>query len=305
VITGKFRRSKLCTRIEGERLLSFTNTADPLFIFGAVAVGMFGYPRLGMVLAMAHYLSSFTVGVIFKYYGKHDQEKALPPVVSVEGGLLRRAVQALLVARREDGRPLGKLMGDAVRESMSTLLMIGGFIMLFAVLVKILTLFGVFSLLNPFLGGTLKLFGIDPHLTAAVFNGLIEIDLGTVAASKAAAPLIDKVVIAGWIIAWSGLSVHGQVASVIHDTDIRMMPYMVARLLHAIFAAWYTWLLFGSLIPVFAPVLKTIPTNHSFNPWERMIFSGQQLLMIFGILLLLSLAIYFSKRFAVVFKKAK
>ncbi len=298
VITGKFRRSKLCTRIEGERLLSFTNTADPLFIFGAVAVGMFGYPWLGMVLAMAHYLSSFTVGVIFKYYGRHDREEGLSPAESLNGGLLRRAVQALLSARREDGRPLGKLMGDAVRESMATIFMIGGFIMLFAVLVKILTLFGVLQLLNPLIGGSLQLFGLDPKLSTAIFNGLIEIDLGTVAASQATAPLIDKVVITSWIVAWSGLSVHGQVASVIHDTDIRMMPYMIARLLHAVLAAGYTWFLFGPLAPVFAPISKALPVSRS--PWERIVFSGQQLLLIFGILLLLSLAVYWSRKFAVV-----
>ena len=31
VITGKFRRARLCNRVEGERLLAFTNTADPIF----------------------------------------------------------------------------------------------------------------------------------------------------------------------------------------------------------------------------------------------------------------------------------
>src|SRR5690554_7023090 len=55
VITGKFRRMGLCSRIEGERLLAFTNTADPLFMFGAVAVGMFGRPELGLIIALAHY----------------------------------------------------------------------------------------------------------------------------------------------------------------------------------------------------------------------------------------------------------
>lgn len=39
VITCKFRKDNLCTAVEAERLLSFTNTADPLFMFGAVAVG--------------------------------------------------------------------------------------------------------------------------------------------------------------------------------------------------------------------------------------------------------------------------
>lgn len=54
VITSRFRRRGLCTKTEGERLLAFTNTADPLFIFGAVAVGMFGRPWLGSILGIAH-----------------------------------------------------------------------------------------------------------------------------------------------------------------------------------------------------------------------------------------------------------
>lgn len=30
VITAKFRRGQMCTRVEGERMLAFTNTADPV-----------------------------------------------------------------------------------------------------------------------------------------------------------------------------------------------------------------------------------------------------------------------------------
>ena len=35
-ITANLRRNKLCTKVEAERLISFTNTADPLFMVGAV-----------------------------------------------------------------------------------------------------------------------------------------------------------------------------------------------------------------------------------------------------------------------------
>jgi hypothetical protein len=49
------------------------------------------------------------------------------------------------------------------------------------------------------------------------------------------------------IVAWSGLSVHGQVASVLADTDISMKPYFVARALHAVYAAIMTIILFHSV----------------------------------------------------------
>ena len=57
-ITAELRREELCTQIEAERLLCFANTAGPLFIAGAVSVGMFGRPDLAAVLFTAHYLSA-------------------------------------------------------------------------------------------------------------------------------------------------------------------------------------------------------------------------------------------------------
>ncbi len=310
VITGKFRRNGLCTRVEGERLLSFTNTADPLFIFGAVAVGMFGYPDLGIILALAHYIASFTVGIVFKFYKKEKSSEEGKTDGRVSGscktGILRRAMGELFKARREDGRPFGRLLGDAVKESMATLLMIGGFIMLFSVLVKMLTVFGFFGILAPVFRGILRIFNMDPHLVQAMFYGILEIDLGSMAAGRAAAPLVDKAMIASWIIAWSGLCVHGQVASVIHDTDIRMGPYMAARFLHGLFAAIFTWMLMGPLVPVFAPLRNypavSAPAGKGFHPLDRIVFSGEQLLVILGLLILLSAFIHFHQRYRIIFK---
>ncbi len=302
VITGKFRRSRMCTRVEGERLLSFTNTADPLFIFGAVAVGMFGRPDLGVTLAIAHYIASFTVGIIFKYYRYYDQPlKDDSKEEACREGIFRRAARALFKARREDGRPFGSLMGDAVKESMTTLLMIGGFIMLFSVLVRMAAVFGILNMVTPVISNILKIFNISPDLARAVFDGILEIDLGTMAASRTAVPLVDKAIVASWIIAWSGLSVHGQVASVIHDTDIRIGPYVIARILHGTFAAFYTWLLLGPLAPVMAPVSRVaIPVGGKFNPLDRFVLTGKQQLMILGILLGASFLVQLSKKYALV-----
>ena len=40
-LTARLRQEKQITRIEAERLVAFTNSSSPLFIFGAVAVGFF------------------------------------------------------------------------------------------------------------------------------------------------------------------------------------------------------------------------------------------------------------------------
>jgi sporulation integral membrane protein YlbJ len=246
-------------------MLAFSNTADPLFIFGAVAVGMFAIPGLGKTMAIAHYIGAFLVGLAFRFYGYSDKSAHREAVRT--GNILGRAVDALVKARQEDGRPFGQMMGDAVNDSIKTLLMICGFIMLFSTIVKIVEVVGLYALLAAPFALLFKLLHIDARLVKAAVTGLFEIDLGSVAAAKAVAPLIQRVALAGAVIAWSGLSVHGQVASVLTGTDIRMRPYMLARLLHAVLAFAATIFLMRNvsptilqLVPV-APVLGGLPTS--------------------------------------------
>lgn len=258
VITARFRRQDLCTRVEGERMLAFSNTADPLFIFGAVAVGMFGMPMLGKTMALAHYIGAFLVGIIFRFYGMGD--RSATPERARTGNILGRAMDALVKARQEDGRPFGQMMGDAVTDSVKTLWLICGFIMLFSTMVKIIDVVGLYPLISMPFEATFRLVGIDPNLVRAAVAGLFEIDLGTVAAAKASAPLIQQAAVAGAIIAWSGLSVHGQVASVLTGTDIRMGPYMFARLLHAVLAYVATMWLMNAVDPTMLdPIVRFIP----------------------------------------------
>lgn len=257
VITSRFRKQDMCTRIEGERMLAFSNTADPLFIFGAVAVGMFGSTAIGGTMAWAHYLSAFLVGLTFRFYGLADRPSR--PEMTRSGNILGRAVDALVKARQEDGRPFGQIMGDAVNESVKTLLMICGFIMLFSTMVKIIHVVNLYPLVAAPFEVLFRVAGIDPSLIPATVAGLLEIDLGTLAASKAAASLPQAVAIAGAIVAWSGLSVHGQVASVLTGTDIRMRPYVLARLLHAVLAFIITLMLMKAAGPVSWETARFLP----------------------------------------------
>ena len=300
VITCKFRKNQLCTAVEAERLLSFTNTADPLFMFGAVAVGMFGMPELGATIAIAHYLSSFFVGVLFRYHGR-DRDIYTHNAQSTKGNIIIRALRALYAAKQEDKRSMGQLLGDSVKNSMNTILLIGGFIILFSVFLQILSVIGVTAVLSTLFAGLLNLIGFDTHLAPAMVSGFFEIDLGALAASQADAPLIEKVVIASGIIAWSGISVHGQVASIVIESGIRMLPYMVARLLHALFAAGLTVILMmdpaHDIIKLLTiPVMLTPNNTNAFTSLiTRIEQVGYQVLLLLSIMIALSIAIHIIK----------
>lgn len=292
VLTAKFRKQNLCTKTEGERLLAFSNSADPLFIFGAVAVGMFGQPALGAVLAMAHYTSVLMVGLTFRFYKRHEKPKN--PEGMVPRGIHRRAVDAMMRGRAEDGRSMGKVLNEAISDSVSTLFMIMSFMVLFAVLIRVLTATGLMGLLEIPFGALLHLLGMSPHLINAAIQGLFEIDLGSAAAAHTAAPLIQRLVLVSGIIAWSGLSVHGQVASVLADTDISMKPYFAARLMHAVYAGIMTVVFYRPVEAVFGGLALPAFSSRDFlvqGAPGGMLMDGFHLSIIMVILSVASLAL--------------
>jgi sporulation integral membrane protein YlbJ len=296
VLTAELRTQNLCNRVEAERLLSFTNTADPLFMIGAVAVGMLGHPEAGLTIMLAHYLSSLTLGFLMRFY--RQREAATAEQVPRRGFLFSRALQALVEAREKDGRPLGRLMGEAIHRSVETLLLVGGFIILLAVVIRILELIGVVAFLGRGVTALLNLVGLSPALAAPLVSGFFEIDLGCQAAAGAAgAPMGERLIAIGMIIAWSGLSVHFQVASIISRTDLRLAPYLAARAIHTFIAGLFTAFLLGpgrkllgrAALPVF---LQTVPCSNLSFWCSRTLFMLNQVLLFLGLLTVLAAVLY-------------
>lgn len=57
-ITSKLRQEGTITKAEAQRMAAFCSTSGPLFILGAVGVGMFHSPQVGIALAICHYIAA-------------------------------------------------------------------------------------------------------------------------------------------------------------------------------------------------------------------------------------------------------
>lgn len=274
-LTTRLREQELITRSEGERLVSFTNTADPLFMFGAVAVGFFHDVTLGVAIAVAHYLSSLLVGLLMRF---HEPEGDVTPVAPPDQTFfLIRAFRAMHRARMADGRTLGQLMGDAITSSIQTIMLVGGFIIMFSVIIAVLDAVGLIHLLAVGIGWLLGLLHLPVQLAPAVISGAFEITLGAQIASESPASIhmAYKMAVVGAITAWSGLSVHAQVASLLSRTDIRYGPYCMARLMHGLLAGWITlltwepihrfWFSSETVVPAF---IQQLPQTGTFAAWD-------------------------------------
>lgn len=244
-LTARMRQEKQISQIEAERLVSFTNSSNPLFIFGAVSWGFFHNKSLGIILALSHYIGNICVGLIMRFYGKsHDvKEKEKSEPISI-----KMALAEMHRTRLKDKRPFGKLLGDAVISSIHTLLMIGGFIILFSVINKMLYHLNITGTLAHAIEFILSIMQFPESLSVPFISGLFEITLGSQMTSQIqAATLLQQAVITSFILAFSGLSVQAQVASILAETDIRFFPFFLGRLIQAFASAGITLLLWQPL----------------------------------------------------------
>ncbi len=240
-ITVLLRKKNEISRIEAERLLSFSNASSPLFIFGAIAVGFFQNVKLGVIIALNHYISNFLVGLIMKHYGRNKDEKRKKETFSFHR-VFNRAFARMHRTRISETRPLGELVGDAVISSIQTLLMIGGFIILFSVFTSLLSATPFMFFVEFMFAPILHFFGIPSEVIPAFITGLFEITMGAEAISKVTSiPLVGQLMLISFILGFNGFSIQAQVASLIAKTDIRFYPFFFARLLHASLASFFTY----------------------------------------------------------------
>lgn len=241
-LTARLRQEEQLTKVEAERLVTFTNCSNPLFIFGAVSVGFFHNAKLGIILALAHYLGNFTVGVIMRFHGKHDKNSKKDS----SKFSLKVAFSELHRTRIKDNRPIGKLLGDSVMSSIQTLLMIGGFIILFSVLNQLLYELNITSFLGSMVVFILQILQLPESFNIPFISGLFEITLGSNLTSQVQeSTLMQQAIITSFILAFSGFSVQAQVASILAQTDINFKPFFVARIFHGLFAGFYALLLWN------------------------------------------------------------
>ncbi|MGM0873544.1 MAG: sporulation integral membrane protein YlbJ [Bacillota bacterium] len=245
-LTARIRQEKQITSLQAERLVSFTSSSNPLFIFGAVAVGFFNDASLGILLAAAHYLGNLCVGLTMRFYGRSEKSLTIEKKTTIFPSIMM-AFRELHTTRINESRPLGKMLGDAVISSIQTLLMIGGFIILFSVFNKILALIQVTEIIAIVFSGGLALLHIATDLSIPLITGIFEITLGNQLVSASTVDLLDKVMIASFILAFGGLSIQAQVASILADTDIRFQPFFFARILQGIYSSFISYLLFKPL----------------------------------------------------------
>lgn len=289
-LASELRNNNEISKYEAQRLVSFCSTSGPLFIIGAVATGMFQDSSLGYLMITCHYLGSISVGILFRNYGKELLPKSKYS--------LKRNIKDIIDNKVSDDNGFFVLFGSAVFSGTNTLLMVGGFVIVFSVVFKILSLFNIISLISSILSIPLSLFGVTPELCYALICGLFEMTIGCdKIASITSSPEVLRASLASFLIGFSGLSILAQCCNFLAKTDINTNLYILSKFLHGILAGAFTFLLYplfqsASVVSNFANIYNTFYNNPI---WNYYILNYKAVLPVFIIVYILAALIVLEK----------
>ena len=217
---AQLREMKQIKRQEAQRLIAFCNNAGPLFVIGFVGAGLFGSVRYGYILLVSHLIAALIIGIVTGLFVKDSE-------LSKADSGLHEAFNKYRDFRKEHYEGFGSVLGSSIKNAMESMVLVGGFIIVFCVVIKALEIGGLFDYLDQYGDG--------------IAAGLLEVANGAKMLTQGGPPNSAVLAATAAIISFGGLSVHGQTAHFIKDTDIKLAPYLAAKVLQAFIAGVVCW----------------------------------------------------------------
>ena len=209
------------TPCEAARLLPLCQSPNPAFVLGTVANSLLGIPAAGPYLLLCLWLGGLCTAGFLRLFGFRATPGPVRPVR--RQGPIPRVAPATALSR-------------AVTDAAGAMLLIAGLTIVFGLLLRSFSLWGLDRFLPP----------LGRGLAAALF----ELSQGAVTLAGCDVSLRLKLALLATGIGWGGLCIHAQSAGLLAGSGVSFRYYWPGRLLAALSAG----LLAGGLYPLFCLV---------------------------------------------------
>lgn len=214
-ITAQLYAEKQISLKDARHILVISNNPGPLFLIGTVGTGFFGTPFYGYLLLTSSFFSAVFTGILLR-----------PPKKDCLSGP---------ISRPQNIPPLTEILPSAISDSMNTILLIGGYLILFSTFSEGLKQAGLFAFLSE------KLFFIPISIDTlqGFCSGLLEMTNGTYLLSQSASPLPLRLALSAFLISFGGLSILGQTFGILSAVPISKKDYLKGQLIKALFSSLF------------------------------------------------------------------
>ena len=216
-IVADLYESGAISKEEAYKITTFTSNSGPMFILGSVGIGMLTSRKLGIIILISHILGALINGLIYRNHKENSTE------------INKKIIE-------KNNLSIGDLMWNTVH----SVLIIGGFIALFFVIIEIINNLNIFSPISNLFS---KIFNCDANIFTAIFNGIFEITRGCLDISKLGLSELVSGTLCTFIISFGGLATAMQALVFLKKFDMRFSFFIKQKITHAIFASVISFIL--------------------------------------------------------------
>lgn len=196
---------------QAHSISSFTSTSGPLFVLGTVGIGLFHSQKLGIIVLISHYLGALLNGLIYRNKEKNTN--------------VSKAISHVNIT-----------IGETMSSSIGSILLVGGFVALFYMLLSLLLHIGAFTLPCQLL----SYMGIPSEIATSIFSGIVEVTTGASLLSRCTLAFHWQAIILSFLISFGGLSIHMQAYCYLSSFDMPYHKFLIQKITHAIFSSLIT-----------------------------------------------------------------
>ena len=230
-ITANLKKDKYLSLAEAERLIAFTNNSSPVFVLSTIGISILTNSKIGLTLLIIHIISSLLVGLIFRFWKYNDKEYIDYSYLSLKDNTSLKSVPSTI-----------DIFINSVKNSVNTILQIGGFVIIFSVILSILKSTGILNIISYLLSLT----GIPENVSQSLIFGIFEISngLNLIPNILSYNPILALILIS-FLLGFGGISILFQIYSIIRKEHISIKPYIYGKLLQGIFSVIITCVVFS------------------------------------------------------------
>lgn len=220
--------NKQITRNDASILASFVNNCSPIFILTTVGISMMGNITIGIILLIAHFLSSLLIGIVYSriHYTNIIHEKNSFSISYVENSCKRGEKEIVFLPNMTKFEILQKSMLN----TFITLGYILGFMVIFNLLADIT--YACISSSNL----------IKNTYILDILSGMFEVTRGVKSISHHA-EYFNNILVASFLLGFSGLSVIFQIKSCFRNLNISVTRLITYKCLHGILSVIIAYIL--------------------------------------------------------------
>jgi len=205
-IINDLYKKRLLSLKECQCLMSFSNNPGPIFVISTVGTIFLKNQFFGYIILSATLLSSLVTGIICGKVFKPLTEQKRP--VSTQ--------------KSEPSIPIGKILASSISSAAQVLVLIGGCIMLFGIIIELLY---IASILSP-----------NKPISSGIVSGILEMTTGLEILSRPPIPVEIKIGLCTFIANLGGFSVLMQIFGCACAIPINRLVFMCSHVLKAILA---------------------------------------------------------------------